>query len=66
MRQALEIEIQHRHAVIEGLAEIAGEQARHEMPVLLPQRLIEAELAADVLDVLGLAPGSTSRLTDRR
>ena len=49
-----EVELEHRRAVVERLAEVAAEQARHEEPVLHPERLIQAELLADGVDV-GLA-----------
>jgi len=55
--QALEVELHHRRAIVEGLAEIAGREARHEMPVLLPKRPIEPELAAHGLDVVRAGAG---------
>ena len=54
VRQAREVELEHRRAVVERLAEIAMGEAGHEAPVLDPDRLIEAEPLANSVDV-GLA-----------
>src|SRR5882672_12056032 len=54
VRQPLEVELEHRGAVIEGPAEVGFEQSLHEDRVLLGERTVEAEVRADRVDV-GLA-----------
>ena len=51
VRQPRQVELEHRRAVVKGVAEVALQQAHHEGPVLHPDRLIEAEALADGVDV---------------
>src|SRR5207253_6642442 len=51
VRQPRQVELHDWCAVVEGLAEVAVREARHEDPVLHPKRLVETELMADGVHV---------------
>jgi len=54
VRQALEVQLEHRRAVVEGAAEVRAQEALDEHRVLHEERLVQAEVRADRVDV-GLA-----------